>query len=315
MSYTSLAFKATAIAATGLMLSSCGVLRSIGNRPAETVSVPAPVAGSVDCRDAVDPVTGRIRLNGSTPVISSISDCRIGTVTAEVRTALGVGVPVATTPVATRPVFQQGFDPRFQQGFDPRFAGNAAAFNGPGTFQSPFPGNYQGYNNFYQPGVNGYYNGAFYNNRNIGSGPVTAPPAIANVATPTPVVQPVRPVQTLNTNTSQPFVTISSDIAFAHNSAQLSTRFQSELDRIAQQLRALPGRVFTVEGHTDSVGEEDYNQRLSEERARAVQRYLISRGIESNRIIITGAGELRPVAPNDNSSGRARNRRVEIYVR
>ena len=67
-------------------------------------------------------------------------------------------------------------------------------------------------------------------------------------------------------------------------------------------------------GHTDSIGTEAYNQRLSERRANAVKAYLVSKGIESDRVATEGKGELQPVASNKTKAGRAQNRRVEIEV-
>jgi OOP family OmpA-OmpF porin len=70
----------------------------------------------------------------------------------------------------------------------------------------------------------------------------------------------------------------------------------------------------TLEGHTDSVGSVEYNQRLSERRANAVRQYLIEKGIASSRIRVVGYGKLRPIADNKTDDGRAINRRVEFEV-
>ena len=72
--------------------------------------------------------------------------------------------------------------------------------------------------------------------------------------------------------------------------------------------------VMVAIGHTDSIGTEAYNQRLSERRANAVKAYLVSKGIESDRVATEGKGELQPVASNKTKAGRAQNRRVEIEV-
>jgi OOP family OmpA-OmpF porin len=68
----------------------------------------------------------------------------------------------------------------------------------------------------------------------------------------------------------------------------------------------------SVEGHTDSIGSDAYNQRLSERRAKAVRDYMISQGIDASRITTRGFGESKPVADNKTAAGRAENRRVEI---
>ena len=95
----------------------------------------------------------------------------------------------------------------------------------------------------------------------------------------------------------------------------------AELKKAIDFVRKYPGAEVKVEGHTDSRGTEEYNQRLSERRADAVRQYLIKEGAaEKTRISATGYGELRPIAPNktqdgkDNPDGRAENRRVEILI-
>jgi len=79
-------------------------------------------------------------------------------------------------------------------------------------------------------------------------------------------------------------------------------------------MRDRPTVIVRVEGHTDSVGSDKYNQRLSERRAHAVVKYLIGKGIESNRLQAAGFGESRPIAPNETPEGRAKNRRTEFHI-
>ena len=86
------------------------------------------------------------------------------------------------------------------------------------------------------------------------------------------------------------------------------------LDQVAQVMRDRPTVIVRVEGHTDSVGSDKYNQRLSERRAHAVVKYLIGKGIESNRLQAAGFGESRPIAPNETPEGRAKNRRTEFHI-
>ncbi len=89
---------------------------------------------------------------------------------------------------------------------------------------------------------------------------------------------------------------------------------KQKLDDIVNQLDGVDLEVIVAVGHTDSVGPEAYNQRLSVRRAEAVKAYLVSKGIEANRVYTEGKGEAQPVADNKTKEGRAKNRRVEIEV-
>ena len=103
-------------------------------------------------------------------------------------------------------------------------------------------------------------------------------------------------------------------ITFAFNSSTLNQRAYAVLDRVADTLREYDQTIIEVAGHTDSIGSEAYNQRLSEQRAQAVANYLISRGISGQRLMVFGAGEMHPVASNETEAGRAENRRVELTI-
>ena len=87
------------------------------------------------------------------------------------------------------------------------------------------------------------------------------------------------------------------------------------LDRLVAFLKENPGQKADLEGHTDSVGTDKYNQGLSERRAASVTDYLTKRGVDASRISMKGFGESKPIADNKTAEGRARNRRVEIKVR
>ena len=80
------------------------------------------------------------------------------------------------------------------------------------------------------------------------------------------------------------------------------------------QIKGIALEVVIAVGHTDSVGSDKYNDRLSQRRADSVKAYLVSKGIEPNRIYTEGKGEKQPVASNKTKEGRAKNRRVEIEV-
>lgn len=103
-------------------------------------------------------------------------------------------------------------------------------------------------------------------------------------------------------------------ITFGFDSADLNPQFFDVLDRVARVTSDYPQTVLEIAGHTDSVGSDDYNQRLSERRANTVGDYLVGRNMRRDRLIMIGGGEKYPVASNDSEAGRAQNRRVEITV-
>lgn len=104
------------------------------------------------------------------------------------------------------------------------------------------------------------------------------------------------------------------DVLFETGRADLRAGSVADLDQLARFLAKYPDRTVTVEGHTDSVGGEDYNLGLSHRRADSVRSYLLRQGIDTSRISTQGMGESVPVASNDTAGGRQQNRRVEIIV-
>jgi outer membrane protein OmpA-like peptidoglycan-associated protein len=110
-------------------------------------------------------------------------------------------------------------------------------------------------------------------------------------------------------------IDIASEVSFDFDSASLKTAFTPTLTKVADILQRYPNTIIHVVGHTDSVGAESYNQRLSERRAQSVVDYFVSRGVASNRLQAIGRGESEPRATNDTEAGRQLNRRVEIYVK
>lgn len=102
------------------------------------------------------------------------------------------------------------------------------------------------------------------------------------------------------------------DVLFDTGQATLKPGADRALDRLAQFLKDSPGTAVLIEGHTDSVGTDDYNLGLSQRRAQAVADALSSRGISSGRVQTKGLGKAYPVATNDTQAGRQQNRRVEI---
>ena len=105
-----------------------------------------------------------------------------------------------------------------------------------------------------------------------------------------------------------------SGITFDFNSASVKPGFRPVLDQVAQTLASYQSTFIDVSGHTDSIGTDAVNQRLSDQRAQAVADYLSYQGIARARIATRGFGKQFPVAPNDTDAGRAQNRRVEIKL-
>ena len=109
-------------------------------------------------------------------------------------------------------------------------------------------------------------------------------------------------------------VTLAADVLFDFDKAVLKNEGKNKLDDLAGKVKAINLEVVIAIGHTDSIGSDAYNQKLSVRRAESVKAYLVTRGVEPNRIYTEGKGEKQPVASNKTSDGRQKNRRVEIEV-
>ena len=135
-----------------------------------------------------------------------------------------------------------------------------------------------------------------------------APPraAPAPAPAPAPAAAPQPPAATK--------VTYAADAFFDFDKSVLKPEGKAKLDDLVGKVQGINLEVIIAVGHTDSVGSDAYNQRLSVRRAEAVKAYLVSKGIEKNRVYTEGKGEKQPVADNKTSEGRAKNRRVEIEV-
>jgi OOP family OmpA-OmpF porin len=135
--------------------------------------------------------------------------------------------------------------------------------------------------------------------------PVVAPPPPAPAAAP--------PAPPSPTPVSEK-ITMAADAHFDFDKAVLKPEGKAKLDDLVGKLKAVNLEVIIAIGHTDSIGSVAYNNKLSLRRANAVKAYLVSKGIEANRIYTEGKGKSQPIADNKTKEGRAKNRRVEIEV-
>ena len=109
-------------------------------------------------------------------------------------------------------------------------------------------------------------------------------------------------------------VTFAADVLFDFDKSVIKPEGRSKLDDISAKAKGVNLEVVIAIGHADSIGSDAYNQRLSVRRAESVKAYLVSKGVEANRVYTEGKGEKQPVADNKTRDGRAKNRRVEIEV-
>jgi OOP family OmpA-OmpF porin len=106
-----------------------------------------------------------------------------------------------------------------------------------------------------------------------------------------------------------------SDVNFELNQSGVNQSFNSVLNEIISLLKSNPNSVLALEGHTDATGETNFNNELSLKRANALKAYFVSKGIDPNRIQVGSFGESKPKYLNKTPTGRALNRRVEIYIK
>jgi OmpA-OmpF porin, OOP family len=135
--------------------------------------------------------------------------------------------------------------------------------------------------------------------------PVVAPKA-APAPAPAPAPAAAAPVATK--------VTYAADAFFDFDKSVLKAEGKAKLDDLVGKVKNINLEVIIAVGHTDSVGADGYNQKLSVARSEAVKAYLVSKGVEKNRVYTEGKGEKQPAADNKTSDGRSKNRRVEIEV-
>ncbi len=139
--------------------------------------------------------------------------------------------------------------------------------------------------------------------------PAAPAPAAAAPAAPAPAPAPAAPPPPVATK-----VTYAADAFFDFDKSVLKPEGKAKLDDLTSKVKDINLEVIIAVGHTDSVGSDAYNQKLSVRRSEAIKAYLVSKGIEKNRVYTEGKGEKQPVADNKTTEGRAKNRRVEIEV-
>ena len=141
--------------------------------------------------------------------------------------------------------------------------------------------------------------------------PAPAPAPAAAAPAPAPAPKPAAPAKPPAAASK---VTYAADAFFDFDKSVLKPEGKAKLDDLVGKMKAINLEVIIAVGHTDSVGTDAYNQKLSVRRAEAVKAYLVSKGVEKNRVYTEGKGEKQPVADNKTAQGRAKNRRVEIEV-
>jgi len=141
-----------------------------------------------------------------------------------------------------------------------------------------------------------------------------AAPAPARAAAPAPAPAPRPAPAPALAPAAATKVTYAADAFFDFDKSVLKADGKAKLDDLVGKVKGVNLEVIIAVGHTDSVGPDAYNQKLSVKRSDAVKAYLVSKGIEKNRVYTEGKGEKQPVADNKSAAGRSKNRRVEIEV-
>jgi outer membrane protein OmpA-like peptidoglycan-associated protein len=122
-------------------------------------------------------------------------------------------------------------------------------------------------------------------------------------------------VEVTRTQDNQLKINIPNDISFDVGSAAIKPPLRAVLDPFVSSLQGDPSAQITIVGHTDSTGSDALNNKLSIERADSVRDYIVTRGVAAGRVATAGRGDREPIADNNTDAGRAKNRRVEIFLR
>jgi OOP family OmpA-OmpF porin len=144
--------------------------------------------------------------------------------------------------------------------------------------------------------------------------PPPPPPAPAAAPPAAPPPPPPAPPPAPAPKPAAQKVTYAADTFFDFDKYVIKPEGKAKLDDLVDKTKGIALEVIIAVGHTDSIGTAEYNQGLSERRANAVKEYLVSKGIEKNRVYTEGKGEKQPIASNSTAEGRAKNRRTEIEV-
>ncbi|MBO7431972.1 MAG: OmpA family protein [Elusimicrobia bacterium] len=141
-------------------------------------------------------------------------------------------------------------------------------------------------------------------------------PVVAPVPEPEPVKEIKQAIQEAVKEEKKEFTIdfekLSKQSLFEFNSDKIAEDNYAGLDVVAEFLKETPNVSVKIEGHTDNIGTKEYNQKLSERRAKSVANYLINKGVDSSKITTEGFGFSKPIASNKTAEGRAKNRRTEM---
>jgi OOP family OmpA-OmpF porin len=138
--------------------------------------------------------------------------------------------------------------------------------------------------------------------------PVTPEAPVPGPAAPAAPAEPPKPAPV----SVKQSITIQAEALFDFDKSVVKPDGKKSLDQAVDKMNGVDVEMVIATGHTDSIGTEAYNQKLSERRANAVKAYLVSKGVPASKITTLGKGETQPVATNKTKEGRAKNRRVDV---